>query len=178
MAEQPPAKRPLWITVALLPLAACALWGSSALAWGGREKARPGTDVPIAVDVPGSEVAPALVPVALLALAAVAGVLAVSGTPRRALGVVLAAAAVYPVWAGVGADALTWGSATAVAGGALLALAGVVVALTGHRMPRMGSRYSAPANSRTAGESGKPGKARPDLWQSLSDGDDPTDARS
>lgn len=161
------AKRPLWIALAALPLAAAALWSASALAWGGRLKPRPGTDVAVAVDVTGSEVAPALVPLALLALAGVAGLLALAGLWRRLLGPVLLAAGVYPVWAGLGAPAPTWGSVLAVAGGALLGAAGVVVAVAGHRMPRMGSRYSAPAGGR---------KAQPDLWQSLDDGDDPTDA--
>lgn len=161
-------KRPLWIALAALPLAAVALWSSAAVAWGGRLKPRPGTDVPVAVDVPGSEVAPALVPVALLALAGIAGLLALAGLWRRLLGPVLLVAGVYPVWVGLGAPAVSWGSALAVAGGVLLGVAGVVVAVAGHRMPRMGSRYSAPAGGR---------KAQPDLWQSLSDGDDPTDVR-
>lgn len=160
------AKRPLWTALAALLTAAGALWAASALAWGGRVEPRPGTDVPLAVDVPGSEVAPALVPVALLALAAVAGLLALAGMWRRALGPVLVVAAVYPIWSGVRAPGLTWGSAAAVAGGVLLAAAGAVILLAGHRMPRMGSRYTAPASGRNT---------QPDLWQSLSDGDDPTD---
>ncbi|GGS37850.1 Trp biosynthesis-associated membrane protein [Actinokineospora fastidiosa] len=160
------AKRPLWTALLALVLAAGALWAASALAWGGRTRPRPGSDVPIVVDTPGSEVAPALVPVALLALAAIAGLLALAGVWRRLLGPVVVAAAVYPVWVGLGAESSSWGSAAAVAGGALMAVAGAVVAVSGHRMPRMGSRYSAPASGR---------KTQPDLWQSLSDGDDPTD---
>ncbi|MGW5050184.1 Trp biosynthesis-associated membrane protein [Actinokineospora sp. NPDC004072] len=162
-------RRPLWTAVLALVLAAGALWGASALAWGGELKPRPGTDVPIAVTVTGAEVAPALVPVALLALAGVAGLLALAGLWRRLLGPVLAAAAVYPIWAGLGAQSPSWGAAAAVAGGVLLVVAGVVVALTGHRMPRMGSRYAAPSTGR---------EAEPDLWRSLSEGDDPTDAQA
>lgn len=146
--------------------AAGSLYAASTLAWGGRTRPRPGTDVPLAVDVPGSEVAPALVPLALLGLAGIAGALALSGAWRRAVGPLLAAAGVYPVWAGLSAPGLTWGSGLAVLGGALLGVAGAVIFLRGQAMPRMGARYSAPASGR---------KTQPDLWQSLTDGDDPTD---
>ncbi len=65
-----------------------------------------------------------------------------------------------------------WGPAAAVAGGVLLVAAGAVLAWRGHRMPRMGARYSAPGAAERASA------ARPDsdreLWNALTEGEDPT----
>lgn len=89
-------RRALWVTALALVAAAAALGGAAAIAW-----ARVGFQVPlrgvVTVAVPGSSVAPALGPLALLALAAVAAVLATGGWARPLLGVLLLAAAIPPV---------------------------------------------------------------------------------
>ncbi|PPK67622.1 Trp biosynthesis-associated membrane protein [Actinokineospora auranticolor] len=167
------SRRPLWTAVGLLPLAAAALWGASRLPWGATIRSRPGTDATTSVPVPGAEIAPALLPLAVLALAAVAGLLAVAGPWRRVVGALLAAAGLVPVWTGLvqhtDADAL-WGRVLAAAGGALMVAAAVVLLLRGHRAPRLGSRYRSPAAVKEAA------RAEPDLWQALSAGDDPTES--
>lgn len=166
---EPTSRGPLWISVALLPVAAISLWGASELPWGVDTRTRPGTSAVVTADVPGAQVAPALVPVALLALAAVAGVVALGGPARRALGPLLVAAGAFPAWWAVDSGVVDWGPALAALGGALMAAAGALVLLRGHRMPRMGGRYRAPGAAKASA------RREPDLWQSLTEGDDPTD---
>ncbi|MGQ0841380.1 Trp biosynthesis-associated membrane protein [Actinokineospora sp.] len=146
-----------------LSLAALALWVASRLAWGTEVRARPGTDATTAVAVPGAEVAPALVPLAVLALAAIAGVVALGGLARRALGLVVALAGVVPLYQAIGPG--TWGRALAVTGGALLVAVGLLLLSRGHRMARLGARYRTPGAAK---------ESEPDLWRALSDGEDPT----
>jgi len=178
------------VTVVLLAAAAAALSAAAALGW-----ARQPFRVPLRADVPvqvaGSAVQPALVPLALLVLAAVAAALATGGWARRALGLLLVAAAVPPALAAArtfrGADVtgadlparaepagaavvLVAGPLAAVGGAALLAAAGVLLAVRGHRMPRMGARYRTPAAARTEPA---PDRER-GLWDSLDAGRDPT----
>ncbi|WP_051385946.1 Trp biosynthesis-associated membrane protein [Actinokineospora inagensis] len=157
--------------IGLLLLAAAALWGSSRLAWGQSTHVRPGTDVTVAVAVPGSTAAPALVPLAVLALAAVAGVLAVGGQWRRWLGLVVAAAGAVPVWNALfqHTDGTEFaGRAVAVVGGSLTIAAGVLLLLRGHQTPRLGGRYRSPGAARETA------RDEQDLWQALSEGEDPT----
>jgi hypothetical protein len=135
----------------LLVVAAAVLWGSSRLPWGQATPAAP-------------------VPLALLALAAVAGVLATSGWARPVVGVVVALAGVAAGWTavdgglghGVGARVL------ALVGALVLLGAGAVLVRSGHRMPRLGGNYQTPAAAR--------GNEPPDkeLWRALSEGTDPT----
>ncbi|SDC28358.1 Trp biosynthesis-associated membrane protein [Actinokineospora iranica] len=170
MAERDPW-RPLWIVVALLPAAAAALWGASRLAWGSAVRSRPGTDATVTVDVPGAELAPALVPLALVALAAVAGVLALGGLPRRVLGAVVALTGMAPIWTGLFTHSDTaafGGRALALAGGALMVAAGILLLLRGHRMPRLGGKYKSPGAAKESA------RTEQDLWQALSEGEDPT----
>ncbi len=155
----------------LLPAAAGALWGASRLAWGTVTRATPGTDVATATAVPGAEVAPALVPLALVALAAVAGVAALGGAARRALGGVVLPAGLVPVWAALFEAVDTpevAGRALAVLGGALMVAAGSLLLLRGHLMPRLGGRYESPGAAKESARTER------DLWQALSEGDDPT----
>ncbi|NIJ11151.1 putative membrane protein (TIGR02234 family) [Saccharomonospora amisosensis] len=184
-------KRLLWIVVGALLLAAVALWASSGLAW---------IDVPrgltrngrLADDVTGGQSLTALTPLALFALAAIAATLATGGWLRRVFGVLVLAVAAWALYAVLdaalnGMGRISWsgwapgygdgpgepartllGPAVAVAGVVLLGCAGAVLAWRGRLLPRMGARYSAPGGRREREQS------RPDLWQALSDGDDPT----
>lgn len=95
-----PSRRPLWMMVVALLLGALALWGASKLTWYAefRDGGVRGT---VLYRETGEQRATALVPLALLALAGVAGLIATGGWARRVLGVVLALAGVAAVWAGV-----------------------------------------------------------------------------
>ncbi|EID55594.1 Trp biosynthesis-associated membrane protein [Saccharomonospora xinjiangensis] len=186
-----PAKRPLWIVVVLLVLAAATMWGTASITW---------IDVPegtvfdgeLRERISGGDLVTWPVPLALLALAAVAATLALRGVARRVLGVVLIAVA---VWVAVlvfdgsaydvntstrapgydtmpGEPVRTWqGPALALTGAALYTLAGLVLVWRGHRMPRMGAKYSAPGDRKRVTRSGNPDA---DLWNALSEGEDPT----
>ncbi|MEV4316467.1 Trp biosynthesis-associated membrane protein [Actinocrispum sp. NPDC049592] len=148
-----PGKRPLWIVAALLAAAAAALWGASQLPW------------------PQSAPA-ALTPLALVALAAIAGTLATSGRARQLVGILLALTGLAAGW--VALDGLERGAAVFARGLALLAvvalwIAAIVLARAGHRMPKLGGSYQTPAAAK--------GNETPDkqLWRELSEGRDPTD---
>jgi hypothetical protein len=159
------------MVVTAVTLAACALWGSSRLAWSSEVSRRPGTDATIQVSRTGAEIAP-LVPLALLAVAGLAATIALGGWPRRAVGVVLAAAgataaALGPL-AGPAGDPVVWGRLLAVLGGVLLVAAGLLLVWRGAALPRLGAGYRPPAAVRETGD--RDG----DMWQSLSHGRDPT----
>jgi uncharacterized membrane protein (TIGR02234 family) len=189
-----PGRRSLHVTVLLLVAAAAALWGSSAAVW-----LRPSYDTPfrgqVSVAVQGGEWQPALGPLALLALAGVAGALATGGWLRRLVGAVLAVAGGWSVVLGVrpqlgrspeGLDDVSgapsggrlsdvlviepW-TLLASLGGLLLLAAGGLLVLRAAVMPRLGGRYSAPARAR---REPAPDRERA-LWDSLDAGDDPTE---
>ncbi|SFB37071.1 trp region conserved hypothetical membrane protein [Amycolatopsis marina] len=177
-----PDKRPLWIVVAALLLGAAALWGSSRLIWFAEE--RDGGVRGIVLDTAtGAQRAGALVPIAVLAVAGVAGMVATGGWPRRVLGVLLGLAGVAACWLAVdglrtsgypdGAPVgeILAGRGLAAAGGILVVLGGLLGVRKAARMPRLGARYSAPQREPVARD--------PDteLWQALSDGEDPTSGR-
>ncbi|MFD0274542.1 TIGR02234 family membrane protein [Kitasatospora sp. NPDC127111] len=131
---------------------------------------------------------------ALVALAAAVAVFAVRGAGRAAVGVLtllagLGAAATAAAGAGDTAAldgeaarklALSGSTATevghtgwpwvALAGGLLLALAGLLTVRFGRRWPAMGSRYEAPTRKAPAKAAGSPA----DLWKALDRGEDPT----
>lgn len=187
--ERARARRPLWIVVLLLLLGSAALWGASRLPFGGAVVDRPGGGSSVRVDL-GADRVPALVPVALLALAAVAAAVALSGVLRRVLGGVL-------VLAGLGVavavllpssdhrlaflsatdyqrlrDATAgapWGHALAVLGGAFLLVAGVLLVWRGARLPRLGGSYQTPGAAKAVRDPDR------ELWNALDHGDDPTD---
>ncbi|WP_307831973.1 Trp biosynthesis-associated membrane protein [Prauserella cavernicola] len=175
------------MVVALL-LASVALWGASGLTW---------IDVPrgltvdgrLSEDLSGSDLMTWPVPLALLALASVAGVLGGRGVVRRILGVLLVVVGAVILYLALNGDAYDvawsgwapgyddtagvpehtfWGPAVAVAGGVLVLLAGALLTWRGHRMPRMGAKYSAPGGRRAEKHT------ETDLWDALSDGEDPT----
>lgn len=197
------SRRALLTAVALLIVAAAALGGAAALSWG-----QVGFQVPlrgtVAVRVEGSDLLPALGPLALLALAAVAAVLATGGWARRVLGALLLVVALPPALAVVRApdrarlaDAaasagelparsvpdgtvalFTVGPGLAAAGAVLLAGAGVALVLRGHRMPRMGRRYRAGTSAGTSAGTLAGAESRPgpdrQLWERIDAGEDPT----
>src|SRR5205807_2025354 len=136
------------------------LWGSSRLAWGVSVDAGPVGGAVVRVRAGGEQV-PALVPLALLSLAALAAVAGTGGWLRRALGVLVALAGVAALAVAVGTASssgpaaiglsqqqagqlhgaerqIPFGHGLAGLGGALLVAGGVLLVWFGHRMPRMG----------------------------------------
>lgn len=165
------AKRPLWIVCLLLALSASALWGSSRLSWGEDYRSQsPSFDIDAYESVPvvGADMLPALVPLALFALAAIAAVIALGGLARRVVGGLVAALGLVPPLIALAERPLLWGHALGVTGGALMVAAGTLLVVRGHRMPRLGSKYRTPKAANESTES------EPDLWRALSEGDDPT----
>jgi len=171
----------LWTVVVLLVLGAGMLWLSSRLTWSWARETTPlrGT---VVVTRSGADVSSALVPLAVLALAAVAAVLAIGGWGRRLVGVLVGLAGVATVWAGVAGLTAVFGAhpdgyprsqvlaghGLAVLAGLLLVAASVLVVRDAARMPRMGGTYQTPSAAKR--------RRDPDaeLWQALSDGRDPT----
>lgn len=179
-----PGRAALLTTVLLLGASAAALGGAAAATWATVGFAVPlrGT-VPVAVH--GSDLAPALGPLALLVLAAVAAVLATGGWARPLLGVLLLLVAIPPV---MGVLAVTdegrlsdvavssaelparsfpaepatlgaGGPSLAAAGALVLAVAAVLLLVRGRRMPRMGRRYRVPVARDAATRDGVKGGA-------------------
>lgn len=193
-----PGRRALGATVLLLVAVAAALGAAAALPWAQAAFRVPLRGV-VPVEVDGAALVPALGPLALLALAAVAATLASAGWARRALGllvvlaavpvacgavsvrdpggVVEAAARTLPARAKPAGDVvvLAAGPMLAVGGAVLLAIAGAALALAGHRMPGLGARYRAPAARRTASRA--PADPHRRWWDALDAGEDPTDPR-
>lgn len=192
-------QRLLGVAVLLLAAASAALASSAVLGWGRQVFTVPLRGrVPVELD--GGAVAPALGPLALVALAAIAALLAVGGQPRRLLGLLALATAALPAWWALGALS-GWvelaaiaersadlapgsrphgspalrpaGPAAAGLGALLLAAAGLLLAARGHRMPRLGARYRAPAARRSAPAGGADRQRA--LWEALDAGVDPTE---
>ncbi|GAB3496809.1 Trp biosynthesis-associated membrane protein [Amycolatopsis cihanbeyliensis] len=165
-----------------LLLGAAALWGASRLAWFAENRVA-GVRGTVLHTETGAQAAGALVPLAVLALAGVAGMVATGGWARRVLGGALVLAGLAACWVAVnglrtdgypdGAPVaeIYVGHGLAAFGGVLVVVAGVLGLRGATRMPRMGARYSAPAAKRSAAEHDY------DLWDALSDGRDPTAGR-
>lgn len=166
------AKRPLWMIAVLLLGAAVALWAASDLSWYPDDPAPPDDSHDLLS--PGMNVGtggPSFTALALLALASLAGVFAVSGWVRRLLGAVIVAAGGYVCWQALSADVgfdLFTGRGVAILGGLLYVAAGVLVVRYAAVLPTMGARYE---RANTERRSGDPDK---DMWDGLSDGEDPT----
>ncbi|HWE88787.1 MAG TPA: Trp biosynthesis-associated membrane protein [Pseudonocardiaceae bacterium] len=164
--------------VALLALAALALWLASRLAWSWSRQPTPLHGLVVDRE-DGSQVRPALVPLALLALASIAAILAIGGWPRRVVGVLVALIGVAAGWLGLTdvpsarpagfptVEVLT-GHGLAVLGGVFLIVAGVVVIRTANRLPRLGAGYQTPRAARKVRDPDQ------ELWHALSEGHDPT----
>jgi len=175
---------------ASLLAAAGALAVAARLAWYDAVVSAPGR-APVPVTVTGEALVPGLDGVALLASAAVAAAVALSGVARRLLGgvLVLAAVGLGAGWVSAGPptpteiaalpgapagaqppSAVRSGAGPAVATGGLLLLvaAGVVLAGGEARLPRLAARYAG-APSRRA----EPDPQRA-AWDTLDAGGDPT----
>ncbi|MGH3852954.1 MAG: Trp biosynthesis-associated membrane protein [Pseudonocardiaceae bacterium] len=180
-------------TVVALVVAAALLGGAAALDWAQLDVQVPLRGI-IQVRVDGSALLPVLGPLATLALAAVAAAMASAGWARWLLGAVLLAAAAPPIvtvsrvadgrWlpgaaraavelparsVPLATAALFAGPALAAVGGLLLAAAGVTLGVRGHRMPRLGRRYQAPA-ARARGNVVPQGR----FWELMDADEDPT----
>src|SRR5215207_3058418 len=151
MADRPVGRhRWLVLAVVMLGAGAAALWVASLLVWAWRVEPTAGGVV--VREQRGAQAEPALVGLAVAALAAVAAVLAAGGVAALA---VAGSGLTRPRPRGVDgagserwADEIDrwWPQAMAAVGltalaGVLLATAGVLVLVRGNRMPRMGSRY-------------------------------------
>lgn len=194
MAELAASRTALAATVAALVAASAALGGAATLGWAQVDVQAPLRGI-VVVRLDGAAVFPALGALAVLTLAAVAAVLAISGWVRWLLGALLLGAAVPPILAVLGvfderrlgalamsaadrparsvplgsATVLLWGPALAVAGAGLLAAAGLALVARGHRMPRLGRRYQAPI-ARPIEQAIPDGR----LWERMDAGEDPT----
>lgn len=184
------AARRLGLTVAALVLAAVALWASSRLVW-----LRGAFHSPLrggfTLTATGAQVRPEQAGLALLALAGVAGLVAVRGRPRRLVALPLALAGLWALWLGAGwflgaapasvgdvavpsgavpdgPPSRTAAPLLALAGGALLLAAAATMLRWAERMPGLGSRYAAPATARRAPDRDA------DWWHALDEGEDPT----
>jgi uncharacterized membrane protein (TIGR02234 family) len=190
-APRRPGSRLLGLAVVGLVLAAVALWGASRGTW-----LTATWDVPlrgrVVTTVLGADAEPVLVPWALLALAAIGGLFATSGWGRRAVGVVVGVAGLWALLRAVSglvapapsqlpAPARQAGRALgiqvtvawpllAALGGVLLVAVGVLVAVRGSVMPRLGARYDAPGGRSRP----RPADDERGLWEALDAGEDPT----
>ncbi len=176
------SKRPLWMIVVLLLGAAAALWGAGAVSWNPEPPPLPeerggyqlvDSLYGFGIGDGSGDGSPDLTAVALLALAGLAGVFAVGGWPRRILGAIFGAAGGYTAWAAISIDmplgfSLWTGRGFAFLGAAALLAAGALVMAHARRLPTMGARYEA---ANTGARTGDPDK---DMWDGLSEGDDPT----
>ena len=176
-----PNRRPLWMIIVGLLAGAGLLWASSKLAWSWSVEVTPlHGKVVDARD--GATEATALVPLALLSIAAIAAAVATSGWPRRIVGglVVLAGlgmivvafthlAAVFGAHPnGYPLSQIVLAHVFALLAGVLVAPAGTLIIRGAADLPRLGANYETPAGGKR--------KRDPDdeLWRALSEGEDPT----
>ena len=198
MPEPPVSRHALLATIALLIAASAVLGGAAALGWAQIDVQTPLRGI-IRVRLAGSEVLPAMGPLAVLALAAVAAVLATGGRVRWLLGALLLGATAPVTVAVLRAFDARWltgvamsaaqrparsillgpatilfaGPVLAAIGAGLLAAAGVALLARGHRMPRLGRRYQSPvarSDGRTPPDDGR-------FWERMDAGEDPTSPR-
>lgn len=172
----------MWtVTVALL-IGAALLWGSSRLVWTAQSR-NAGVRGIVLDTQTGAQVTGALIPLAVLALAGVAGMVATGGWARRVLAVVLMMAGAATCWVSV--DGVRWhgyptgapvvqiftGRGLALLAGIIVLAAGLVAVKHARVMPRLGARYSAPSVKKSARD------VDAELWEALSEGEDPTTDR-
>lgn len=158
-------KRPLWMIVVLLLGTALALWGATEVSW-----RPPSGDHGPAYGEEGTG-GPSFTSIALLALASLAGVFAVGGWARRLLGAIGAVAGCWVCWETISTPGnvdLLSGRGLGLLGGLLFIAAGVLIVVHAAALPTMGARYE---RANTKQRSGDPDK---DMWDGLSEGEDPT----
>ena len=187
------------IAQSLLVLAALALWLASRLPWVD-VRSFDGLGQPKAMTLSGAAWSTALVPLALVLLAAAIAALAVRGWPLRLLSVLVAAAsagmaylaislwvirdvavraadlAQIPVASLVGTQRHYWGAAITLAASGC-ALVGAVLLMRTAARPRSGAaKYEAPAARRAAAHRDEPGATTSErmIWDALDEGRDPT----
>ena len=194
-AAPTPRGRQLGLLVLLALLGAALAAVASGLTWWSAAYQDPLTGS-VVLTAAGATCVPALIPLALVALAGLGAALATRGLPRRLVGVVVLACGVtigvLAAMSLTGPPAALAGSLTrpadpvggpvlhpvgpwlAVIGGAALLAAGVLIALGVGARQALGSRYDAPAGkaaaARMAAEPTDPG----DWWKALDAGGDPT----
>jgi Tryptophan-associated transmembrane protein (Trp_oprn_chp) len=171
-------KRPLWIIAVLLVGAAAALWGATGLSWLATPDLPPDHRTGLGTGGvggtglgTGGTGGPSFTALALLALAGLLGMFAVGGWLRRVLGAIIVVAGGYVCWqafATAGAKDMFTGRGLALLGGVLLVAAGLLVIRHASTLPTMGSRYQLASTERRSGDADK------DLWDGLSNGEDPT----
>jgi len=203
MAGEPPAvdRRELAVAVAVLLAGAALALVVAQAPWVHVRSGTPGTvavlvQVPLVLDVTGTDAAPAVVPLAVLALAGAVGLLATRGWARSVLAALLvltgaavlvsavrvllapragtaAALAHQSIDAAAAAHATYtlawWWPLLAAFGGVLVAGAAAFAVLRGRRWPAMGARFDAPARAAAGG-----GRLYGDAWSALDRGEDPT----
>lgn len=191
------------IAQSFLILAALGLWVASRLPWVDVASAD-GLGQPKSTTLDGGSWSTALVPLAILLLAAAVAVLAVRGWALRLLGVLVAASTVGMGYLGIGlwviADVAVrsadlaqiplsalratqrhyWGAGLVLAA-AIFALAGAVLLVRSAGTTRVGTttstgKYLAPAARRAAArrETTDDGMSERMIWDALDDGRDPT----
>jgi uncharacterized membrane protein (TIGR02234 family) len=167
--------------VAGLLLSAALLWGSSRLAWFVTLRELPG-GAWVPEETLGAQQQPALIPLALLSLAAIAAAVAVGGWLRRGVGVLVALAGLAALWLGFGSldgvfgshsahhpiAAMVTGRLLAVAAGFCLLGCGLTLVRATKSLPRLGTAYQAPGAAR------KQRNPEQRMWEALSEGEDPT----
>jgi uncharacterized membrane protein (TIGR02234 family) len=187
----PTGGRLLGLIALLLVLAAAALWASSQGTWVSQV-----VDNPLsgsrANTADGARAEPILVPWALLALAAVGGLVATAVWGRRLVGTLVAIAGGWAVLRAVvglvapAVDALPVGlrpgdralpataapvwPLVALLGGLLMMAAGLLAARHAAELPRLGARYDAPG----AAPVRRPADPDRALWEAQDEGEDPT----
>jgi len=169
-------KRPLWIIAVLLLGAAAALWGATDISWVATPDLPPDHRTGLGTGGvggtgTGGTGGPSFTALALLALAGLLGMFAVGGWLRRVLGGIVAVAGGYVCWQAfdtAGAKDMFTGRGLALLGGVLLVAAGLLVIRYAATLPTMGSRYQLATAERRSGDPEK------DMWDGLSQGEDPT----
>lgn len=182
----------------LLVLAALALWAASRMPWVDITSFD-GLGQPKSTTLNGASWSTALVPLALVALAAAVAALAVRGWVLRLVGVLVAAATVgmgylgiglwvirdvavracnlaeIPVSALIGTQRHHWGAVLTLVA-AVCALAGAVLLVRSAKTGSMPARYAAPAARREAArrDGQDDGMSERMIWDALDEGRDPT----
>jgi hypothetical protein len=174
--------RSSWLISLALLVASLLLWVSSRLVWTS-EFRDAGVRGMVLDTHNGAQAAGALVPLAILALAGIAGMLAAGHWLRKVLAGVLVLAGIATGWIALsgisfGADHSGLPIVSMLIARSLALLAGILLLVAGlwgmrgtRRRSQLGSRYNAPGGKQAARD------PETELWEALSQGEDPTVAR-